>query len=260
MISLTRIYAVMLRIYYGSKRDLGRIFDFTYWPLIDIFLFGYIGVSLSTQQNNTLFFALILGLALWQVTYRTNMEISRNFLQELWDNNLVNLFSTPLTVMEWLFGLMLTGLLSISITVMFGALMVKLIFGQNIFVFGPSIILYILLLAMSGWVLGIIASTFLMLGGKRVETMVWAISWLPAPFCSVYYPVDVLPAWAQTISKALPMTYAFEGVRTTLTTGTIPVNDLLTSLALNILYLVLATGIFFLALKRSKNKGLASLR
>jgi ABC-2 type transport system permease protein len=260
MISATRIWTVILRYFYGSKRDLGRIFDFTYWPLVDIFLFGYIGVSLTTQQNTNLLLALILGLVLWQVTYRTNMEISRNFLQELWDNNLINLFSTPLTTIEWILGLMLTGLLSITITVLFGALTVRLFFDQNIFVFGPSIIFYILLLAMSGWILGMLGATFLMLGGKRVETMVWAIGWLPAPFCSVYYPVDVLPHWAQMVSKALPMSYAFEGVRSTLATGLIPVQLLLTSFVLNILYLVGMIALFYLALKRSKNKGLATLR
>ncbi len=260
MISTYRIWAVILRNFYASRRDFNRLFDFTYWPFIDIFLFGFICVWLTSKEHSTLLLTLMLGLVLWQVAYRTNLEISRSLVQELWDNNLINIFSTPITIFEWILGLMLTGILCLCITVTVGSLAVKLIYGQNIFVIGWPILVFILLLAMSGWILGLIGASFLLNWGQRVETMVWAMGWLPAPFCSVYYPVDVLPAWAQCVSKTLPMTYAFEAMRSVVIKGYLPKNYLIISFLLNSLYLILATLLFLFMLKKRKNKGLANLR
>lgn len=260
MISCTRIWTVVLRNFFAARRDFNRLFDFTYWPLIDIFLFGFLGVWLTSKEHSTLLLTLMVGLVLWQVAYRTNLEISRNILLELWDNNIINVLSTPLTLVEWLLGLMVTGLLSLIITVSMGALFVKMIYGTNIFALGSSLFIFIGLLAMSGWVLGLIGSSFLITWGQRVDTMVWAMGWLPAPFCSVYYPLDVLPAWAQTISKMLPMTYAFEAMRSVVIKGYLPLDYIAISFLLNVVYFTAALLLFAFAVKRRKIKGLGNLR
>ncbi|MBS0634138.1 MAG: ABC transporter permease [Verrucomicrobia bacterium] len=55
----------------------------------------------------------------------------------------------------------------------------------------------------------------------RVE--VFLLGGLFAPFSDVFYPVSVLPTWAQHISWCLPTTYIFEGVRIILHKGSFPV-------------------------------------
>jgi ABC-2 type transport system permease protein len=256
---ITRIWTIVLRVFYGSRRDLNKLFELTYWPFIDILLFGFIGVSFATAQDTNLLLAFMSGLVLWQVAYRTNLEIARNVLQELWDNNLINFMASPLTIAEWLAGLMLTGLLCTLFTVTFGALCVKLMYNTNIFTLGWPMIVFALQIAASGWVLGLIAASFLMRWGEKIQTIVWAMGWLPAPFCSVYYPVEVLPAWAQTISKGLPMTYVFEALRTYIKTGQVMLTELCISAALLVLYFTLSLCLFFYMLNKRKDIGLASL-
>ncbi|MCX5922687.1 MAG: ABC transporter permease [Candidatus Dependentiae bacterium] len=253
----SRAWTVVLRYLYSHRNGMSSLFDYFYWPLIDMLIFGFVGTSLSTQQNSTVVINLIAGLILWQVSFRTHLEVSRNLLQEIWDENLVNFFATPLTIAEWIVGLMMTGLLGTLITVPYGALLMKLIFNLNLFSIGISLLPLILLLVVSGWVLGFIASGFLIYWGQRIETIVWAIGWLPAPFCSVYYSVDILPHWMQIVSKCLPMTHAFEGMRYALTMGQIPYWHIAVSFTLNVVYLILALGFFMHMLRKSKAQGLS---
>lgn len=46
-------------------------------------------------------------------------------------------------------------------------------------------------------------------------------------FCGVFFPISVLPEAAQYVSKAIPITYALHGIRTSMNQGYIPTNDLL---------------------------------
>ena len=257
--SFARVWTIVLHIFYGSRHDFNRLAEITYWPFIDILLFGFIGVSFASSQQSNLMLAFLGGLVLWQVAYRTNLEISRNILQELRDKNLINLLATPLSTAEWIMGLMLTGGIVIIFTCVFGAACVCMLYHTNIFAIGFPLGIFVALLAMSGWVLGLLSASVLMRWGQRVETVVWAIGWLPAPFCSVYYPTDVLPAWAQTISKCLPMTYVFEALRVYIKTGILSYSYILMAIVLLGIYLTAALCLFFAMLHHRKNKGLTNI-
>lgn len=255
---LYRAWTVVTRYFYSNRRTASTFFDYLYWPVVDILLFGYIGLSLSTQSlNNNLVINLLTGMVLWQVAFRTNLEVSKNLLLELWDENLINFFATPLRLSEWLAGLMMLGPISILFTVPYGALIVKLMMNENIFNMGWSMLLIIGLLIMSGWFLGIITSSFLIFYGQKIDTLVWALGWLPTPFCSIYYPLETLPHWMQLVSKFLPMTYAFEAMRIIINTQTIPYNLLAMSFGLNLLYLAGAIAFFLHMFKKSKGEGLS---
>ena len=49
--------------------------------------------------------------------------------------------------------------------------------------------------------------------GPASEWLIWPIPTLLSPFAGVFYPLSVLPAWMQAISRALPPSYVFEGMR-----------------------------------------------
>lgn len=251
-----RVWTVVLRYFYGNRKTMSSYFDFFYWPLMDILLFGYIGTWFANQQNPYALLTLVLGLVLWQIAYRINLDIAKNLVQELWDENLINLFTTPLTLPEWIAGLITLGCINIVFTLAYSAIMVYLFFGQNIFILGPALFIFIGLLIMSGWILGFIASGFLIYWGQKIDTVIWAIGWLPVPFCSVYYPMNILPAWMQTVGKFLPMSYAFEGMRAMVQTHQIPYWHIGVSFALNIIYLICALSFFLFMFKKSKNNGL----
>lgn len=256
--SFSRAWTVVLRYFYSNRRTASTFFDYLYWPVIDILLFGYIGLSLSQQSmNGNLVANLLTGMVLWQVAFRTNLEVSKNLLLELWDKNLINFFATPLRLSEWLAGLMMLGPIAILFTVPYGALIVKLMMNENIFSMGWPILLIIGLLIMSGWFLGIITASFLIYYGQKIDTLVWAIGWLPTPFCSIYYPLDTLPHWMQVVSKFLPMTYAFEAMRIINNENIIPYDYLAISFCLNAVYLIISLAFFVYMFKKSRGEGLS---
>lgn len=254
--SFYRVWTVVLRYWYFNLRTLSSFAEFLYWPLVDILIFGFIGTSLTSTQTENLVTNLMTGMVLWMVLFRCNLEISRNALQELWDENLINFFATPLSTSEWLAGLMFKGLLTISFTILYGWLIVYLFFGQNIFAIGPIFLVFTFLLALSGWIVGFFAAGCLIVWGQKVDILVWSLSWLFAPMSSVYYPLEILPWPMQMIGKCLPMTYAFQAMRAKIYANTIDYHAIAISFVLNVIYLMGAYAFFNMMLKKSKNNGL----
>ena len=155
---------------------------------------------------------VLTALVFWQVVWRTNYEVSVNLLEELWNANLVNMFATPLKPIEWVFALMTIGFFKMFVSVAVGIGAVWLLYSLNIFSIGWVMIPYVALLMFSGWFMGFLGASLIMLGGTRVQTIAWTMGFLFAPFSAVYYPLTVLPSWAQTVAHALT-TYVFEGMR-----------------------------------------------
>ena len=80
--------------------------------------------------------------------------------------------------------------------------------------------------------------------GPATEWFIWPIPAMVSPFAGVFYPVDTLPAWMQAVSYALPPTYVFEGMRTSLSSGSLSPWPLLGGAALSVLYVGLAALLF----------------
>src|SRR5574340_670262 len=114
----SHLKALLLRHLYPLRRDFDLLSDMLYWPLIDAVLWGvtsqWIGSS-SGSQN--IIASILIGLVLWNVIWRSQSEISRNMIDEIWNNNLVNLFATPLNLKEWVFSAILLSVLKMTATI-----------------------------------------------------------------------------------------------------------------------------------------------
>lgn len=260
--SMQRILGVFFRYFYVMKNGLMHLSDLFYWPLVDILVWGLTSLWINSQEVHiTMNLPLILMTALifWQVSWRGSVDISISLLQELWQRNLVNLFSTPLRFSEWIAGILLISLCKLLLSIAFGALMVYLLYALNVFTIGWAFLPFAASLLIFGWTIGFIASSAIVYWGHSVEMFAWMIGGLFAPFSAVFYPVSVLPVWAQVISWSLPTTYIFEGMRAILNTGTFPLNYFFMSLGLNILFLTGAVYLFKTMFEKSRQKGLGRL-
>jgi len=258
--SWSRIRAVFFRYLYVLLKGPQQLSDLFYWPLIDILLWGLTSVWIATTHiEANLPLILMTGLIFWQITWRGSVDISISLLNEFWHRNLVNLFSTPLKMSEWGLGVILLCLCKLCITVAFGVLAVYLLYSLNVFAIGVAFLPLAAMLLCFGWVLGFLAASLIIYWGHQVESIAWMIGYLFAPFSAVFYPVSVLPEWAQNISWCLPTTYIFEGMRLLLKQEAFPMHYFWISLGLNILYLSLSISIFHYAFRKSREKGLARL-
>lgn len=256
-----RIKALIERNFLITFRGLDPLVDFFYWPFYDIMVWGFTAHWLQTSQvsgsHSTL--AILSALVLWQASYRANLDVSLNFLTELWARNIVNLFATPLQLSEWIVSALLVGSINTCIAVSFGMLAVWLLYGIIIPSVGWMLIPFFISLALSGWTIGFLTAACLAYWGQSVQKLVWVMGWFFVPFSAVFYPLEVLPSWAQVIARVLPMTYIFEGIRSFIGTQRIPLDYLLISFGLNCIYLTLALIAFNTAFKRSRTRGLARL-
>src|SRR5262249_43833830 len=157
---------------------------------------------------------------------------SVNLLEEFWNQNMVNLFATPLNVWEWSVSLVALGLLKNILTLIVGVGGVWLLYRLNIFEVGWMLLPFLFSLMMSGWFMVFTASALIIYYGRRLQGLAWMLGIALAPFSAVFYPVNALPGWAQAVSSALPMTYVFEGMRQILRGGPLPLSALVLSFVL----------------------------
>lgn len=260
MIAFHRIGAVFLRYFYIFAK-LDHLCDLFFWPALDIFLWGMTSVWIQKQGTDIpdIALAIMTGLVFWQIIWRGNYEVTVNLLQEFWNRNLVNLFSTPLKLIEWMLSIMLVGIVKIFIALAFGSLLVYLLYALNIFSMGWAFLPFMASLTLSGWFMGFLSAGIIVYFGQRLQMLAWMTAYVFAPFSAVYYPLSALPSWAQWIAKALPTTYIFEGMRKILYENTFSLEMLLWSFLLNILYLAGAMLFFKIMFEKSRDKGLGRL-
>ncbi len=255
--NFNRCWAVFLRYFYLFAK-LDQIADLLYWPAIDIVLWGLTTLWMQQQAGaSDLALIVLTGLIFWQIVWRGNYEISVNLLQEFWNRNLVNLFSTPLKLTEWIVGVLLLCVSKVGIALGFGVIAVYVLYALNVFALGWAFLPFMAMLMISGWVIGFLAASVVIYWGQRLQMLAWMTAYIFAPFSAVYYPVTVLPPWAQKIAWSLPTTYIFEGMRSILRGGAFPWGDFFICFGLNILYLFLMIALFCKTFEKSRSKGLA---
>jgi len=258
--SFSRIKGVFFRYYYALIRGVRGLSDLFYWPLVDILLWGLTARWMQTQSELPLLPLMIMtGLIFWQIIWRGSIDFSVSLLQEFWTRNLSNLFSTPLKISEWCLGIILMSLLKLVITILFGGIVVFMLYALNVFNVGYYFLPFTVCLIFFGWTVGFLASSLIIYYGHQVEALAWMIPFIFAPFSAVFYPVAVLPDFAQHIAWCLPTTYIFEAMRMILSLQQFPLSYFLYSLGLNTLYFFAAFFLFMFMFKKSMNKGLARL-
>lgn len=256
-----RAWAVTVRHLYNFKHSIDRLSDGIYWPAIDIIIWGLTSQYLQSSSNQFPHIALIFLTALifWQTVWRTQHDITISFLDELWNKNLLNLFSSPVTLKEWIAGVIMLGLIKIAGTTVFTFALVWLLYAIKIASLGLNLIPFFINLLLVGWWLGLLTSAAILLYGTRIQTVAWASAALLAPFSAIYYPIASLPGWARAIAHLLPTSYMFEGMRQLVNQQAFPWEKLVIGLILNLLYLGLAINVFSYCFKKSQDKGLARL-
>jgi ABC-2 type transport system permease protein len=228
---------------------------------MDIILWGF--TSLFFRQafagDENLSTNLIGGLILWYVVWRTQYEISVNLLEEVWNKNLINIFSSPISFTEWIVAFMINGVIKVMLMLCVAVPVAYFLYDINFFAYGKYLLLFIPLLMMSGWIVGFIISSFLLRFGTKLQTLAWSFPYLINPFSAIFYPLSILPFIAQDIAHFIPTSYVFESARSVINTGYLDPILLWKSLGLNILYLIIAMIAMGLSFRKVLERGLVKL-
>jgi len=217
-----------------------------YWSLLEVFIWGLISRYLHSVGGETFGFVTVLvgAVIFWNFFTRTMNGISVSFLEDVWSRNLINLFSSPLTIGEYAAGLIVTSIVHTVFSIAGMVAMAWLFFSYNIFLFGFFLIPFVFLLFLFGWTIGIFATAFILRFGPAVEILVWSAPALIMPFAAVFYPVEALPGAFRPISYLIPISYVFEGMRRAAIGGTFDVRFFIIALVLSVFYFAGAIFVF----------------
>jgi len=247
-----RIYGLLLRSVMNLMHSLDRLADLFYWPVVDLLLWGLTSFYIKKFAPDSLTITLVIvsGVVFWLIVWRGQNDVSLSLLEELWNKNLINIFVAPVKFIEWVTAFLTLSLFKIIISLPFASLLAYFLYRVNIFRYGFSLIPFSILLLMTGWWVGILVNGIILRYGSRVQTLAWSLVMVISPFSAIYYPLSILPDWAQKIAIIVPSSYVFEGAREVIATGVVDPNKLVASFFLNAVYMVLA----LIFLKQSFNK------
>lgn len=184
---------------------------------------------------------VVIGtVILWNFLMRIQQGIAISFLEDVWSRNLMNIFASPLTIKEYLAGLILVGISAAFVSGLYMIGVAWLLFAYNLFEFGFYLIPFVLVLFFFGLALGLFSTAMILRFGPSSEILAWSIPAIIPPFSGVFYAVSTLPSWLQTIAFFLPSSHVFEGMRSIILHGTFDLRRLIAAVILSAIFSIIS--------------------
>jgi len=253
-----RVGAVVLRHAYLMRGSPARIVPLFAWVAVDIVLWGFLtrylnGLSAARFDFVPVFLGAVL---LWDFFGRVMHGVAMAFFEDVWSRNFLNLFASPLSVPEYVMGLVASSVATSLVGLAGMLVLATAAFGLDFLAYGVALVPFLLVLFAFGIALGIVSVALVLRLGPAAEWLIWPVPALLAPFAGVFYPLATLPEWMRAVSWALPPSYVFEGMRSVVAGQGVPVGDLATALGLCGVYLVLAAWFFVGTFRHARREGL----
>jgi ABC-2 type transport system permease protein len=254
----SRIAAIVLRVFYLLRGSPARILPLFVWVAVDIVLWGFITKYLNSVTASGFNFvpALLGAVLLWDFFGRVIQGVTTVFFEDVWSRNFLNVFATPLSISEYLTGLVLSSIATSSVGLLVMMLLAAGVFGLSFVTYGFLLFPFLLVLFLFGIAAGIFGVAVVLRLGPAAEWLIWPIPALLSPFVGVFYPLATLPRWMQDIAHILPPSYVFEGMRAVVQGGTVSRFNLLLGAFLAILDVLLASWFFTRVYRHAVRTGL----
>ena len=255
--NLNKIFALSLRHVYLIKGSFPRILDLIYWPTVQIFLWGFISkfFTLNSSYFENTVGTILSAAILYDFLFRSSISYNMMFLEEIWSRNFTNLFIAPIKISEIIAALTFTAIFRTLIGLVPAVLLAIPLFGVSIFKIGIPLIFLLITLYIFGVTLGLLVTSGLVRFGPSFENIAWASLFFLAPLGCIYYPIEILPVWLQSIAKLLPLVHIFEEMRNILIYDSINYLHILKAIFISFLYFIFGILIFYLSYKGAKNRG-----
>jgi len=246
MFSLRRTLAFVLRQFYLMQGSPARVVPLFAWVAIDMVTWGFITKYLNAVSGSGFnFVPSLLGAGLlWDFFTRVMQGVTTTFFEDVWSRNFLNIFATPLSISEYVNGLVLSSVATSSVGLAVMLVLASAVFGLSFFSYGLLLVPYLLLLFLFGIALGVVACGIVLRLGPAAEWLIWPMPALISPFAGVFYPLSTLPSWMRFLSRLLPPSYVFENMRSIVLKRPPSPYALLWGAALDLIFLLLASWFF----------------
>jgi ABC-2 type transport system permease protein len=246
MKSIKRIFAIFWRQMILLKVSPIRPINTFYWVAVDLFLWGVLTRYLDSAGISGFHPVPVLmgAVILYNFLTRVIFGISISFLEDVWTRNLINLFSSPLRLHEYMLGFVAVVLVQSGLSLVFMALLARFFLAYSIVSFGLPLIAFVGVLFIFGIAMGIFTTAVMVRFGPSAEMFSWSFPAILAPMSAVFYPLSALPPFLRAIGFFIPATHVFEGMRTLVRTGAVSGRELAIGFVLALVYC--AAAYFFL--------------
>ena len=247
-----RTWAIVLRQFYLLRGSPARILPLFAWVAIDMVLWGFISKYLNSVASAGFNFvpALLGAVLLW------DFMVTLAFFEDVWTRNFLNIFATPLSIPEYVSGLVISSIATSSVGLVVMILLATMVFGLSFFTYGAMLVPFLAVLFLLGIALGILGSAIVLRLGPAAEWFIWPIPALLSPFAGVFYPLSTLPPWMRFIARLLPASYVFEGMRTVIAHRELSASSLFVGASLAGFYLLLTSWLFGRVFRHAVRTGL----
>jgi ABC-2 type transport system permease protein len=255
---MSRMAAIPLRQFYLYRGSAARLVPLFAWVTIDMVLWGFMTKFLSGMaQTSYRFVPALLGAVLfWDFMTRVMQGVTTAFFEDVWTRNFLNVFASPITMPEYIGGLLVSSVATSLVGLVVMVVVATLAFGLSFGSYGVMLAPFVLVLFLFGMALGVAAIAIVLRLGPAAEWFVWPIPALLAPFAAVYYPLATLPAWMRWISRLLPPSYVFEGMRAVVAGRHFDGESLIVAMALAVVDILMAYWIFAAVFRYAVQRGL----
>jgi ABC-2 type transport system permease protein len=250
--------ALALRQFYLYRGSPVRFVPLSMWVFLDMVLWGFMSRYLNAVAGPRYNFvpALLGAVLLWDFFTRVMQGVTTTFFEDVWSRNFLNLFASPLSVSEYVGGLVLASIATSIIGLAVMLIVATFAFGLSFFSYGIVLFPFLLVLFLFGIAMGIIGSSIVMRFGPAAEWLIWPIPAMVSPFAGVFYPLATLPVWMRVISRLIPPSYVLESTRAIAAGHPADFASLAVAAALAAVYVLGASWIFTRVYRRAVRTGL----
>ena len=103
--------------------------------------------------------------------------------------------------------------------------------------------------------MGLFVSSGLLRYGPAFENIAWSSLFLLAPLGCIYYPIEILPDFFQSVARGLPLVYIFEEARSILVNQVVNYSNIKNAFILNLIYLIVGVFLFYYSFSQARKKG-----
>ncbi|MDQ0190910.1 ABC transporter permease [Alicyclobacillus cycloheptanicus] len=214
---LNIVYAFLVRNFHLSRRYLSWEIVNIFYSIINAMTIGLIGYEVPAATRGSEVLYLVIGALLWGFLSILFDEVANSIGYERWEGTIEYTFMAPIRRLTHLLGTCFWGVSYGVLRTIVVLIVVALFFhlpmhNANL----PAAIVVLLISSLSFMGLGLIAAVLPLLSTERGVQATHIIQGIILLISGVYYPITVLPHWAQWMAWLSPATYALQMTRAAL--------------------------------------------
>ena len=226
LVELIAVWGYVQRNYFLTKRYFMWELVWLTFTTVNVMSITFIGAgaaelkggqSIDMQGYMTF---LLIGALIWSYLSMIFDILSETVQWERWEGTIEYTFMSPTSRVTHLLGM---GVYAI----VYGIIRTVLVLGVAMLAFdldlgnanylAALVVLAVCSISLVGF--GVVAAVMPLLSPEKGQQVTYIVSALLLLVSGVYYPVDVLPGWMQSLATISPVTYGLEGSRAALQDG-----------------------------------------